>query len=405
MARSAIARLGSWTAALGLCSVLCAVPSAGAATVAEYLAQVSANIPDDEIKEPGSQARAKAIAGLLNEDLGLTPSDLIDLRLELAEAWLDALKPDEAEKAIGDVLAGTDAASAQRERAGLTWAAAFEVRLLTAPDPALLPSPIETVAVFGDLGQRVAARVHSVQAKRLLAVKKDGKVADPDAALAHFDRALELLKDDTPEQRIPVYHLRLLAMEAVGHNAEAVQKWLHAHREDPAAAEVLDTALTSGQKLIGQAAPELKAKRLDGGDGEIDIAAFKGKPVLVDFFATWHKPCGAIAPAISAIATKYAAMGLVTVGVSLDNKETIGQLPGYIAANAITYPIVGDALGWDSELDDAWHVDSIPTLILIDANGRIAAIDLHAATAEETTRNLENALAPVVKNPDQPFIP
>jgi thiol-disulfide isomerase/thioredoxin len=383
----------------------CASAPAGAATVADYLSQVSANIPEDELAEPGSQARAKAIAGLLREDLGLSPSDLVDMELELAEAWLDALKPDEAEKTIAEVLAGKDLAPAQRDRAGFAWVASFKVRLQTAADPAQLPTPIDTMAAFGDLGPRAVARAHSAESQRLLAIKKEGKIADPDAVFAHYDQALALLKDEPADERVPVYHLRLLAMEAAGQNADAVQKWLHDHQADPAAAEVMDTALTSGQKLVGQAAPELKAKRMDGVAGDLDIAAYKGKPILVDFFATWCKPCGVVAPAIAGVAAKYAAQGLVTIGVSLDNKDTVAQLPAYIAANGIAYPVMGDAMGWDSELDDAWHVDSIPTLILVDANGRIAAIDLHGATAEETAKNLDNAITPLLKNADQPFIP
>jgi thiol-disulfide isomerase/thioredoxin len=363
-----------------------AVGQAGAATVPDLLHEVGQTVKE-ETDEPGNPARAKAIAGLFKEELGLSKVELLDLRLALAGAWLDAGKLTEARAELATVLAAKEATAAQRENAGLTMVAAWQAEWKLAEKPAEVPSALTALAPLGDLGKRVAARAHSAEAQRLLAVKQ------PDAVLAHYDQALDLLKDQPAAERVPLYALRLLAMEELGQKPDEVQTWLQGRAADPAAAQVLASALTSGEKLVGQPAPALKMKRVDGVDGVLDLTAYKGKPVLIDFFATWCKPCASVAPIVAAVAKKLADdKGLVTIGVTLDTKDSLPNLAGWIAKNGIAYPVVGDGLGWDSEVDDAWHVDGIPALILVAADGTVAANDLMGANVDETVRNIEAAL-------------
>ena len=156
---------------------------------------------------------------------------------------------------------------------------------------------------------------------------------------------------------------------------------------------MLASALTAGEKLVGQPAPALKMKRVDGVDAELDLSTYKGKPVLIDFFATWCKPCAGVAPIVAAAAKQLADKGVVTIGVTLDTKDSLPNLAGWITKNGIAYPVVGDGLGWDSEVDDAWHVDGIPAMILVAPDGTVAATELLGATVEETVHNVEAALA------------
>jgi len=302
------------------------------------------------------------------------------------------LQPDTAEVVLKEVLAGSPS-DAQKERAGLAWVASWQLRFTQAADPSKMPSVLIAVAALGDLGPRVMARAHTAEAQRLLAtVAADGKPTQGPAALAEYDLALKLLKDQPGAERVPVYHLRLLAMEAMGMKPEAVEQWLTERQADPAAAEVAESALTSGQKLVGQPAPALKLPRIDGTAGEIAIDSLKGKTVLLDFFATWCQPCAAVAPGLAAFAAKHKD-ALTVVGVSLDNKDTAGAIPAWIATNGIQYPLVGDLQGWDSETIKGWHVDKIPTLILVGPEGTVRAIDLVGATEDETEKSILAAMA------------
>lgn len=117
--------------------------------------------------------------------------------------------------------------------------------------------------------------------------------------------------------------------------------------------------------LTAQPAPAWKLKDLAG--REVSSDQFKGKVVVVDFWATWCGPCVSEIPGYVALQKKYGAEGLVIVGVSLDRKSP-EYVKKFVEAHAMNYTVV---MGDDQIVEAFGGFDAIPTTFLINRSGRI----------------------------------
>jgi thiol-disulfide isomerase/thioredoxin len=140
-------------------------------------------------------------------------------------------------------------------------------------------------------------------------------------------------------------------------------------------------ALTVGDDLIDFTLPRL-------GGGEVTLSEFRGRPILLDFWATWCAPCRAEAPALAALHERYGDRVQI-LGVSLDYAPA--QAIGYAREMGLRYPQALSA-GWQDPVIQSYgiHRTGIPFNVLFDSEGRVAAMDLHG---EPLARALEILLA------------
>lgn len=144
-----------------------------------------------------------------------------------------------------------------------------------------------------------------------------------------------------------------------------------------AAGLLMGAVLLSGS--LSEAAPSLfpVAKRVsapgfalkDSNGRETRLAEFKGKVVLLNFWATWCGPCKAEIPWFSEFQKKFEGSGLVVVGVSMDEDGWQTVRP-YMQKMSMGYRVL---LGDDGTARQYGGIDSLPQTLLIDRQGRIAA--------------------------------
>lgn len=132
--------------------------------------------------------------------------------------------------------------------------------------------------------------------------------------------------------------------------------------------------------------PQFSTTATDGRG--ISLSQYRGRVVLLDFWATWCPPCRDEAPRLVGIYNQYHRKGFEIVGASLDSDS--GDLADFTRANGITWRQIFGGKNWDSDLAKLYGVHSIPNNVLIGRDGTAIAVDVHGAQLQAA---IEYALA------------
>jgi cytochrome c biogenesis protein CcmG, thiol:disulfide interchange protein DsbE len=134
----------------------------------------------------------------------------------------------------------------------------------------------------------------------------------------------------------------------------------------------IDDAVKAGEK---PAAPTRSLPALDGGEGSLED--WRGKPVIVNFWASWCEPCKAEAPLLERAHARLKARGGTVLGVTVSDASEDSRK--FMREEGITFPSLRDV---DRKLAEDFETIAVPETFAVDREGRIVAISHGQVTQE-----------------------
>jgi len=135
----------------------------------------------------------------------------------------------------------------------------------------------------------------------------------------------------------------------------------------------LKTSIDNIKKTaIGNVAPDFTLQAPDGQN--ISLSDYRGKIVLLDFWASWCGPCLREVPNVKKVYDKFHDKGFEILSVSLDDKKD--NWVNAIEKNDLNWGHVSSLKGWDCPVAKLYNVSGVPAMLLIDKEGKIVATKL-----------------------------
>ena len=263
----------------------------------------------------------------------------------------------------------------------------LNLRALAADKPD--PKSGETAAVKATPKSDLQVLLSKIQAKLQGGTATEKDLADE---FKEFDALLDKYKDQKTDDvaRILVMKAMLYAHLDNPEKATALMKKVQTDFPETEQAKTADKAieqmaahakakLIQKELVVGNKFPDFEEKDLDG--KSLSVAKYKGKVVLVDFWATWCGPCVRELPNVLKAYEKHHEKGFEIIGISLDQDKS--KLTTFIESKGMKWPQYFDGKGWQNKLAGVYGVNSIPATYLLDVEGKIIAKNLRGDDLEQ----------------------
>ena len=134
---------------------------------------------------------------------------------------------------------------------------------------------------------------------------------------------------------------------------------------------------------LGKSAPEITVTGMDGVPKKLN--AFRGKVVMLDFWATWCPPCRKGLPETNRFHQEFGSKGLAVLAISDEKKATVAP---FLTQNKYAFPTYLDK---GDVTNKAYHISGIPTVAIIDKNGNLSSYLVGLSSRETLLAALKKA--------------
>jgi peroxiredoxin len=239
-------------------------------------------------------------------------------------------------------------------------------------------------------------------------ITKNGAVSRIDSLQKRLDfqtKALQSMKDSTLEKALtpsayihmlgfyqsiasnPGFKLPAASLEEIAKELTTLSGKYPKHKGLADFRKQIDQEVKKSKGLVGETAPDFTLPDVNG--KPTSLMSFRGKWVLVDFWASWCRPCRMENPNVVASYRQFKDKNFTILGVSLDRPEGKADWLKAIKEDQLTWTHVSDLKFWESAVVPLYNIQGIPYNVLVDPQGKVVAENLRG---EELGKKLAELL-------------